>query len=257
MCGRVTLKTSPQKIAKKFGVLLSREQEEGTRPRYNITPGQGLLTVWDDRDAGWRMADYFHWGLVPRWATDVKIGFQLINARSETAAEKPSFRHAMRYRRCLFPVDGFYEWRREGKLKEPHYFQVDDGALFGIAGLWEVWQSPDGSEILSCSILTTSPNERMAEIHDRMPVILDPADYDRWLDPALQHAEEVADLLKPFPAERMSRYRVSSAVNSAKHDGPELIVPLGKEAGNATSTASAGPTALDFFDQLFADGDPD
>jgi putative SOS response-associated peptidase YedK len=243
----VTLKTSSPEVAQKFLVEMSKELRDGLRPRYNIAPSQGLLTVWDDRDAGWRKADFFHWGLVPRWADDVKIGYKLINARSETAAEKPSFRHAMRYRRCLFPVDGFYEWEREGKVKTPHYFQVDEGSLFAMAGLWEVWQSPDGSEILSCSVLTTGPNEVMAPIHDRMPVILDESDYDRWLDPALQHAEEVADLLKPFDPGRMSRHRVSEAVNSARHDGPELILPV-EDTGKP-------PQALDFFDSLFPGGE--
>ncbi len=226
MCGRYTLKSPASSIERQFKVEISQAIRPGMVARYNIPPGSGVLTVFDDRDAGWRKADFFHWGLVPKWAQDVSIAHKLSNARSGTVREKPSFRDAYRYRRCLIPADGFYEWKRQGSQPRPYYFEVDEGALFAMAGLWEHWQSPDGSEILSCTVLTTGPNETMRPIHHRLPVILDPRDYDRWLDPGDYHGSQLTDLFEPLAADRMRCREVSPLVNNARNEGPELIAAV-------------------------------
>lgn len=245
MCGRYVLKTSSKEIARKFRVEMSRQLHEGLTPRYNIAPGSGILTIRDDRDAGRRKADFFHWGLVPGWAKDVNIGYKMINARSETASGKPAFRDALRYRRCLLPTNGFYEWKGRGPGKMPHYFALGERELFAMAGLWEHWQSPDGSEIFSCSVLTTVANERMAPIHHRMPVIIEPEHYDLWLDPAVYDVGRVMGLLAPFPSNRMRCHPVSDAVNAVRTEGPELVAEA--------KFGKPGDT-LDFFDQLFPNG---
>lgn len=242
MCGRYVLKTSAEAIAKRFLVHISGLMGEGLRPRYNIAPATGVLAIWDDRDAGKRKADILNWGLVPGWTRDPNLSSCPINARSETAASKPSFRDALRYRRCIIPADGFYEWKRSGGVSLPHYITVDQGSLFGMAGLWEIWQSPDGSEIWSCCILTVPANDLMRPVHYRMPVILEPGDYDRWLAARTENSSAVADLLKPFPARRMESRRVSDQVNSVRNEGPGLI-----------ETLVAPQRELDFLDQLFSD----
>ncbi|MFP4282101.1 MAG: SOS response-associated peptidase [Opitutales bacterium] len=230
MCGRYTLKTRAQQLAKRYRVEFDPGLAAHLTARYNIPPGTGVLTIRDDRDAGVRKADLFHWGLVPAWAKDVKIGYKLSNARSETAASKPSFRHAMRYRRCVLPADGFFEWQREGGHKQPFYFHAADDRPLSLAGLWEHWQSPDGSEILSVSVLTTRANALMAPIHDRMPVFIPDEALDRWLAPGLTKAEDVADLLRPPPEDLLACHPVSTAVNAVRHDGPELLLPTDASA---------------------------
>jgi putative SOS response-associated peptidase YedK len=226
MCGRFTLKTSAKDISRRFHVELEPALVENFKERYNITPGSGVLTIWDDRDAGRRKGDFLHWGLVPSWAKDVSIGHKLSNARSETAALKPSFSQALRYRRCILPADGFFEWKRDRGQPQPYYFHSADGSPLALAGLWEHWQSPDGSEIFSTCILTTRANRLMAPFHDRMPVMLSPADLDRWLHPRLESAAQVLDLLRPPPDEMLHCHPVSTAVNSARHDSPALLLPL-------------------------------
>jgi len=229
MCGRYSLISGAEVIAKRFGAALPAEAARVHRPRYNIAPGQGIAVVFDDRDRHERRADFFHWGLVPAWATDVNIGQRLTNARSETAADKPSFRAAMRYRRCIIPADGFFEWRRSGAHKQPWFIRMKGGAPFGMAGLWEHWFGADGSEILSCAVLTTGPNALMEPIHDRMPVILAPRDYARWLDSGVVRPDEVVDLLRPCDADAMEAWTVSSAVNNARNEGPHLIEKVAPE----------------------------
>jgi putative SOS response-associated peptidase YedK len=162
------------------------------------------------------------WGLVPSWADDPGIGARMINARSETAPEKPSFRSAFRRRRCLIPVDGFYEWKRENGSKQPYYFRIDGGRPFAFAGLWESWNK-DG-EIRSCTILTTTANDLVEEIHERMPVILPRDRYDAWLDPEAE-GEELAALLVPYPGDDLEAYPVSRFVNSPGNDDPRCIEP--------------------------------
>lgn len=194
------------------------------KARYNIAPGQPVAAIREDRNLGGRECAVLTWGLVPFWAKDPGIAFQLINARSETAAGKPAFRGPMRHKRCLLPADGFYEWKDLGSgRKEPWYVHRADGGRLALAGLWDHWGSPDGSEIESCSILTTAANSWMQPLHHRMPVVIAPDNFDRWLDTSLERASDVADLLKPPPEDFLVRHRVSEQVNSARNDGPELI----------------------------------
>lgn len=167
------------------------------------------------------------WGLIPSWADDPAIGNRLINARSETAAEKPSFRSAIKQRRCLVPVDGFYEWQATGKkTKQPHLIRLKDGQPFALAGLWERWTAPDGELVESFTILTTDANAMMQPIHDRMPVILSREDYDRWLD-AGTPLEEIKGLLRQFPADQMENFPVSTVVNNPRNEVPECVQPMG------------------------------
>jgi putative SOS response-associated peptidase YedK len=176
---------------------------------------------------GTNRADFFVWGLIPSWAKDPAIGSRLINARTETLAEKPSFRSAYKYHRCLIFADGFFEWQAfsgtSGKI--PHHIRLKSGKPFAFAGLWEHWQSPDGSEIKSATIITTSPNELMTPIHNRMPVILQHEAYSRWLDPTPLSPVDLNSLLIPYPAGEMIAYPVSTLVNSPANDLPEVLVP--------------------------------
>ncbi|MCU1309796.1 MAG: hypothetical protein JWO20_921 [Candidatus Angelobacter sp.] len=211
---------------KQFGV----EIDPDYSPRYNISPSQQVrvLKLAEDFSAASSatVAMQMHiqrWGLVPHWAKDVKIGYKMINARSETILEKPSFRTAFKKRRCLIPADGFYEWKRDGnsKAKQPFHFGMKDDSLFAFAGIWEQWKSSDGEAAVmeTCAILTTTPNELVADVHDRMPVILPTSQFGLWLTAEAERAAELQDLLLvPYPAEEMKRYPVSSAVNSPKND---------------------------------------
>jgi putative SOS response-associated peptidase YedK len=222
MCGRFTLFVPGEAVAQAFRL----PEVPRLAPRYNIAPTQPVAAVRISPRSGQRELTHFTWGLIPRWAKDPTIGSRMINARSETAAEKPSFRAAFKYRRCLVPADGFYEWQRVNGGKQPVRIQMADGGLFAIAGLWESWSSPEGSEIESCTLLTTDPNELLAQVHNRMPVILSPDDYDLWLDPGVQQPAEVQDLLRPFPAPAMSYYPVSTHVNNPRNEDPRCIEPL-------------------------------
>lgn len=212
---------TPEQIAEQFSLAMTPQ----LAPRYNIAPSQPVAAARQNRDTQQRELVHFHWGLIPSWAKDPAIGYKMINARSETVAEKPSFRNALKYRRCLVPASGFYEWQKVGKGKQPHYIQLMDGEPFAIAGLWEHWQSADGSEIESVTLLTTSPNEVMRPLHDRMPVILHPDDYTLWLDPQTTQSDLLLPLLRPFPAEQMLAYPVSTLVNSPANDLPACILP--------------------------------
>jgi putative SOS response-associated peptidase YedK len=165
------------------------------------------------------------WGLVPPWARDAATGNRLINARAETVSEKPAFRRAYRERRCLVPADGFYEWRREGAVKRPFYIRMRDGAPFAFAGIWERWEGIRGESVETCAILTTEPNDLMAPIHDRMPLILPPEEYGRWLDPSVRATESLAPLLRPFPSGPLEAYPVGRTVNNPQTEGPSLIRP--------------------------------
>jgi len=195
-------------------------------PRYNIAPTQPVAAVRINRDTKERELTHLHWGLIPSWAKDPGIGSRMINARSETAAEKPSFRGAFKYRRCLVPADGFYEWQKLNGRKQPVRIHMKDGQPFAIAGLWEHWMDPGGSEIESVTLLTTTPNELLEPVHNRMPVILAPEDYELWLDLGAQHPGEVQHLLGPYPAEGMDFYPVSTHVNNPHNEDPQCIEPL-------------------------------
>jgi putative SOS response-associated peptidase YedK len=218
MCGRFAQKSPAKKITKKFEV----EEVPSLVERYNVAPAQSVLVV---REPDGREAVFLKWGLVPSWAKDPAIGNKLINARAETVAEKPSFREAFVCRRCLIPVDGFFEWSRRGDRKRPFYFHMRDGEPFAIAGLWERWEGESGP-LETCTLLTTEANELLAPHHDRMPVILRPEDYEAWLDPGVRRPELPTPLLRPYPHEEMAAYAVSTLVNSPSNDDPRCVAPL-------------------------------
>lgn len=221
MCGRFTLTIDPADAKEIFGDYSFPSE---FAPRYNIAPTQPVLAIAND---GRKQADFFIWGLIPSWSKDPAIGNRLINARAETLAEKPSFRGSLKYKRCLVLADGFYEWKSQPgtKTKVPHFIHMKAGQPFAFAGLWDTWNSADGSTVRSCTIITTDPNELMAGLHNRMPVILRPQDYENWLDPAPRNAETLAPLLKPYAAGDMAAFPVSTMVNSPANDRPELVTP--------------------------------
>jgi len=221
MCGRFTLTVNPGELQDAFSEYSFPEQFS---PRFNIAPTQPVLAIAND---GKNKADFFLWGLIPSWAKDPSIANKLINARGETIAEKPSFRGSFKYKRCLILADGFYEWKAQadGKSKIPHYIHMKDRKPFAMAGLWDEWHSPDGGSVRTCTIITTEPNELMKTLHNRMPVILDPTEYAAWLNPSPQTPDNLLHLIKPFPADRMSAYPVSTMVNSPHSDRAELVVP--------------------------------
>ena len=191
----------------------SASREEEWSPRYNIAPTQPVPVIRQHPKEPVRELSLMRWGLIPSWAKDASGAAKMINARSETAATLPAFRDAMKSRRCLIPVDGFYEWMRTGKTKQPYCFEVNDGALFAFAGIWDRWKDPSGQWVKSCSILTTTPNAVTSPVHDRMPVILDPDSYDLWLDPGMSNVGEVSNLLRPYDARLMRSYPVSARIN--------------------------------------------
>jgi putative SOS response-associated peptidase YedK len=223
MCGRFTLTLDSKQLQESLPWL--NIPNASVQPRYNIAPTQPVAVVPND---GKNRLDYYLWGLIPSWAKDPEMGNRLINARAETLAEKPAFRSAFRRRRCLILADGFYEWQQVPgrKAKIPMYIQLKSKDPFAFAGLWESWHSPDGSEILSCTIITTKPNSIMEPIHNRMPVILPKQSYDLWLSPEEKNPDRVGPLLKPYPGEDMVAYPVSTFVNSPANDTPQCISPL-------------------------------
>lgn len=226
MCGRFTLHTSPSLLAELFDL----PAEPYLAPRYNIAPTQPVAIVrTQGADAG-REWTLVHWGLIPSWSKDPSIGARLINARAETVEEKPSFRAAFRRRRCLVPADGFYEWQRVEKRKQPYYITLREGDPFAFAGLWEAWVGPDGTAIDSCTILTTVANRLMEPIHDRMPVIVAPEDYALWLgiggDTPKEQLGSLVDLLRPYPAELMAARPIGVYVNSPFNEGVDCIAPF-------------------------------
>ncbi|HLT58544.1 MAG: SOS response-associated peptidase [Limnochordales bacterium] len=220
MCARYTLTDTGELLLRQFRLA---ELPAGYRPRYNIAPTQAVTVVLNGQQ---RRAAQFRWGLIPFWAKDASIGRKLINARAETVAVKPSFRHSLRRRRCLIPADGFYEWQAQDGRKQPLRIVPATQTLLAFAGLWDRWQSPEGEEVYSCVIITTAANGFMRPIHDRMPAILSPADYDLWLDPDVQEPEAVTPLLRPCPDDMLRAYPVSTVVNSPRNDTPACIAPL-------------------------------
>ncbi len=222
MCGRFALLTSGEAIAEFFNL---ETVPDPLPPRYNIAPTQPVLGVRLSTHGQEREFALFRWGLIPSWAKDIKMGARMINARSETVAEKPAFRAAFKRRRCLIPASGFYEWQKVNGRKQPMYIHPAGEELFALAGLWEYWLGADGSELETCTILTTTPNEMMAPIHNRMPVIVEPEDFEMWLDPGPRPADGL-HLLRPYPANRMTAYPVSTLVNSPANDTANCITPL-------------------------------
>ncbi len=192
--------------------------------RYNVAPTQMAPVVRADGNG--RSVSFMRWGLIPSWAKDAKIGNSLVNARAEGIETKPAFRAAFKQRRCIVPVSGFYEWQKVGERKQPHYITSADGEPLALAGLWESWSSPEHGGVESFTVITTTPNETMARLHDRMPVILERADFGPWLNPANHDKTRLDAMLKPYPAELMVSYAVSTRVNSPRHDAPDCIEPI-------------------------------
>jgi putative SOS response-associated peptidase YedK len=190
-------------------------------PNYNCAPSQLLPVITNDKSIGF---NFFRWGLIPFWAKDISIGNKFINARSETILEKPSFRNAFRQRRCLVPADAFYEWKQEVKEKIPYRIFLKNQNIFSMAGIWEKCKLPNGETIFSFAIITTQPNTLMTKIHNRMPVILDKKGEDLWINNTDE--KELTNLLKPFPAEQMTAYRISNLVNSPRNNSPKIIEPI-------------------------------
>jgi putative SOS response-associated peptidase YedK len=219
MCGRYRLTAKERWLSEYFNI---PAEDIDWAARWNIAPTDEIATIRQDRREAKRIFARMRWGLVPSWAGNVSNRIRGVNVKSETAAEKPVFRESMKKRRCLIPADGFYEWKKIGpKKKQAFNIGMKDDGLFAFAGLWDRWKGPDGKPIESCTILTTEANSLLKDIHDRMPVILSPDDYDLWLDPGVTDPAHVADLLKPFDARRMRVYPVSSTVNSVKNEGQE------------------------------------
>jgi putative SOS response-associated peptidase YedK len=217
MCGRYTLKSNAHAVAS----LCNLPTVPELKARFNISPTQLVPVV--RASLGGRELAMLRWGLIPSWAKDPKIAFSLINARSETAADKPSFRNAFKRRRCLLPTDGFYEWKKVGKQKLPLHIRRRDEAPFAFAGLWESWKPPDGDPIETCTILTTTANEVVAPLHERMPVILPPEHFDAWLKPGDADAEGFMPLMVPYPSDDMIAVPANPICNSPKYDGPECL----------------------------------
>jgi putative SOS response-associated peptidase YedK len=215
MCGRYRLSRRKQIVEEYFDCV---SEEEDWAPRYNIAPTQPIPVIRQHSKEPVRELSLVRWGLIPSWAKDSSSAARMINARSETASMKPAFRDAFKFRRCLIPADGFYEWMRTGKAKQPFCFEVNDGQLFAFAGIWDRWKDPSGNWMKTCSILTTTPNTVTSVVHDRMPVILDPDGYDVWLDPGMTKVEAAAELLKPYEAQRMRGFPISTRINHVAND---------------------------------------
>lgn len=222
MCGRFALYTDPIALAKKF----QTENLLELQPSYNVAPSQAIPIIRNEQ--GHRLFSLAKWGLIPSWAKDIKIGYNTINARADTVAEKPSFRSAFQHRRCLIPADGYFEWQEiaNSKIKQPWYISLKNQEPMALAGLWEHWQGSDGTEIESCTIIVTADNELMQPIHDRMPVILPPETWATWLDVANTNKEGSQSLLNQYPADSMTAWPVGTVVNSPRHNGKECIQPM-------------------------------
>jgi putative SOS response-associated peptidase YedK len=223
MCGRYRLSRRKQIIEEYFD---AADWQDDWSPRYNIAPTQPVPVIRQHPKEPIRQISTMRWGLIPHWSKDASSAASTINARSETAATKPAFRDPLKFRRCLIPADGFYEWQRTGTAKQPYCFEVNEGELFGFAGLWDGWKNAEGQWIKTCSILTTTPNAVTSAIHDRMPVILDRESYDLWLDPGMTDVQVVSEFLKPYDAKFMRCYPISSRVNTVGNDDAECSRPI-------------------------------
>jgi len=225
MCGRFARRSTQKVLADWFGVESDPDAEDSPDfiPTFNAAPQTLQPVVRLNRDSGRREFAMLRWGLVPSWAKDQKCGFTMINARAEEAAQKPAFRNAMKKRRCLVPADAFYEWqRRDSNSRQPFAFAMQSGEPYALAGLWERWKPKDGELLETFTILTTDPNELMEPVHDRMPVILEPHDYQRWLEAGDPERLPV-DLLRPLPSGKMKKWRVSERVGNVRNNDAELL----------------------------------
>ncbi len=220
MCGRFSLTADLGELARRFefdGNLLDLE------PNYNVAPTQNVLTVIGGEN---RRGGFMRWGLIPHWAKSDSIGSRMINARAETVAQRPAFRDAFRRRRCLVLADGFYEWRRAGSVKKPMRIVLESGEPFAFAGLWAVWRDSEGNRIPSCTVITTEANDLLRPIHNRMPVILPREMEEFWLDREVQDTAALGEALASYPSELMQTYQVSTLVNSARNNGPQVVEPV-------------------------------
>ena len=243
MCGRFSLTTPVEGIRRLFGF----SQIPNLPARYNIAPTQAVLTVrnGEPRAGAGRDAFMARWGLIPSWAKDPSMGARMINARAETLSEKPAFRAAWRRRRCLIPADGFYEWRTVEGRKQPYRIRFEDGGVFAFAGLWEDWSGPDGSQVESCTIVTTDAASAIADIHHRMPVILDEAAFEPWLSGTV---DEASPFLRPYGGARvLTAEAVSERVNNVRNDGPELWSPAEPPPPQQAETPKKANDQLSLF----------
>jgi putative SOS response-associated peptidase YedK len=239
MCGRFAFYSPHEAVVRLFGVA---DFAPDIVPRYNIAPTTHVPTVRELPDDPARRLALLYWGLVPSWAKERSIGARLNNARSETLREKPSFRNAYKRRRCLVLADGYYEWQRSASAKQPYYIQLDSLDPMAIAGLWETWRDPANDSLLeSCTLITTSPVASIAHIHDRMPVILPPASYAEWLDPANTDVDRLDRLLAPNAAVALTARPVGKQVNNARNEGPSLIEPVAVETGGEPPATDVTP----------------
>jgi len=223
MCGRYTLTSSGEELALLFDI----SDLPLVVPRYNLAPTQEAAVVRVPAPGEPRRLDLLKWGLIPYWAKEAKIGNSMINARAESAAEKPAYRTSFKKKRCLIPTNGFYEWKKEGKLKQPFLIHRQDGKPFAFAGLWSSWRNPEQEKpVETFTILTTDANDLLRPLHDRMPVILDPKDFDLWLDPKIDDAAKLQPLLVPHAVDGFEAFPVSRTVNSPTNDVADCIAPL-------------------------------
>jgi putative SOS response-associated peptidase YedK len=224
MCGRFSLNIPFNDLLEIFHL----DEAQSFEPRYNIAPSQEVLAVREEE--GNRRLVLLRWGLIPHWADDPKIAYRTINARSETAHKTPSFRAAFRHRRCLIPASGFFEWKKEGKIKQPFYIRKRDGQPMAFAGLWEHWEDKEHSEkVESCTILSTKANQTIIPLHDRMPVILEPENFDLWLDPEEYWHEKLQPLLKPAVDDLLTIQPVSKYVNNPRNEGEKCVEPADRK----------------------------
>ncbi|RMH04306.1 MAG: SOS response-associated peptidase [Nitrospirae bacterium] len=226
MCGRFTLTVQPAQLIERLGAHMQEKWGEPWQPRYNIAPSQLVACVRLNPHSTQREGVMLRWGLIPAWAKDPAIGTKLINARMETAGEKPAFSAALQRQRCLVLADGFYEWQRHGRFSQPYYIRLREGRLFAFAGLWDQWRGPEGTVIESCAILTAPSNSFLASIHSRMPLILCPDDWDVWLDGKEHNTSRLLRSLRPCPPEDFVVVPVSRCVNDPAVDHPGCIEPV-------------------------------
>jgi putative SOS response-associated peptidase YedK len=223
MCGRFTITVTLEELIAHY--LIDDSKLATLKPNYNVAPMHNVPAVIAS-DEGKRLGE-LRWGLVPFWAKDDKIGSKMINARAETVSEKPAFKRLLKSKRCIIPADGFYEWKKDGTSKQPYRILMSDGSLFSFAGLYDTWEDPEGKKLSTCTIITTTPNSLMEDIHDRMPVILRPEDEADWLGRDNDDVESLLKLLKPYDAAKMRAYKVPSAVGNVRNNSKELLEDIG------------------------------
>jgi putative SOS response-associated peptidase YedK len=221
MCGRFSL-TDIDSIFSRFGVIISKDINKKITPHYNIAPTQKIPVIYKDKNQENRI-EFMRWGLVPYWAKDPKIGHKMINARAETLAQKPSFKHLLKSKRCLVPSSGFYEWKRIDERKVPYYIGIKNSRIFSFAGIYDNWKDSVGNELKTFTIITTNSNNTLKPIHNRMPVILEREFEEDWLDVKTHDFDSLKQMLKPYPDDKMIAYAVSTEVNNPSNDNPELI----------------------------------